>query len=312
MPFQMSVKPWILPSDSVAKISIAEVFELTVNEISTTKQKINLLWSGGIDSTAMVVSFLKHSESLDQLRIIHSVASRKENPYFFLLLQQYPQLEVIEMGGDYYMEKILDGIVVNGAAADDLLASIDESFLQDVGTIRLNQSWKDFFLKKTKSVEFVNYCEEFFGRSKRPIDTVLEARWWFYMICKMSAESHSGGILTPGNVTVVSFYNSQRFEDYMYFNTDKILPGKKYNSYKQFIKDYILEFDNNPHYNKHKLKENSGQLALYKKKKDILQNTQSIIYLNDGARVFVDSLPFLSESVYRQKYGSSLDYLFNT
>ena len=68
----------------------------------------------------------------------------------------------------------------------------------------------------------------------------------------------------------------------------------------------------NKHYNKYKQKENSGQLQLYKIKKNILQNTQPIMYLSDGTCISVDALPFLNESLYRQKYGNSLDYLFNT
>ena len=91
-----------------------------------------------------------------------------------------------------------------------------------------------------------------------------------------------------------------------------MLPSKPYNSYKKFIKDYILDFDKNKHYNKYKQKENSGQLQLYKIKKNILQNTQPIMYLSDGTCISVDALPFLNESLYRQKYGNSLDYLFNT
>jgi hypothetical protein len=310
MPFNLSVRPWIEPV-SVSS-SIEETFELRVKEISLTSQKINILWSGGIDSTAIVVAFLKHYKSLDQLRIIHSVMSRKENPYFFLLLQQYPQIEIIEMGGDFYMEKTLDGIFVTGGAGDDLLASLDESFFQKLGWVGLNQSWKNFFFKKNKNVEFINYCEEFFSRSKRPIDTVLEARWWFYMICKMHPQAHSKGVLTSGDALEVSFFNSQKFDDYIYFNTDKLLPGKTYNSYKKFIKDYILDFDKNNHYNKYKQKENSSQLHLYKIKKNILQNTQPIMYLSDGTCISVDALPFLSQSLYRQKYGDSLNYLFNT
>jgi hypothetical protein len=308
MPFQMYSPQWTPP------VSMPESWEFClntrVNEIIKLNQKINLLWSGGIDSTAMVVSFLKQGHCLDQLRILHTVVSRKENPFFFLLLQQYPQIEVVEIGGNFYMDKILDGVFLNAAAADDLLASIDDSFWQNLGPAKGATPWKQYFFKKNNSVEFINHCEEFFARSGRPINTIIEARWWFYMICKLAPASRNTVTQAPGQLTI-SFFNSKIFEDFMYYNTDKIIPDSEYRSYKKFIKDYILEFDGNPHYNKNKLKENSGQLGLFTKKRDILTNTQSIMRLSDGSRVFVDSLPFLSETVYRKKYGKSLNYLFN-
>jgi hypothetical protein len=309
MPFQIYSPQWTLP------VSKPESFDFClntrVNEILKLNQKINLLWSGGIDSTAMVVAFLKQEQCLDQLRIIHTVISRKENPFFFLLLQQYPQIEVIEIGGDFYMNEILDGVFVNAGAADDLLASIDYSFWKNLVPLKGATPWKKYFFEKNNSVEFINYCEEFFSRSGRPIETIIEARWWFYMICKMAQTTNRSTVIQDPTHLMTSFFDSKIFEDFMYYNTDKIIPGTEYNSYKKFIKDYILEFDGNLHYNKTKLKENSGQLTLYTKKRDILYDTQSIMWLSNGDRVFVDSLPFLSETVYRKKYGNSLNYLFN-
>jgi hypothetical protein len=308
MPFQLDIMPWVLPTNQPE--SFEYCLNARVDELTKLNQKINLLWSGGIDSTAMVVAFLKQNQNLDQLRIIHTVISRKENPFFFLLLNQYPQIEIIEIGGDYYMENTLDGLFLNAAQADDLLASIDDSFWQQLGPAKGKLRWKDYFFKINNNIDFVNQCEEFFARSGRPIDNIVEARWWFYLICKYSIAKKPSLMQDRTNLTT-SFFTSTMFEDYMYFNTDKIIPDSHYNSYKKFIKDYISEFDHNCYYNQHKCKENSGQLQLFTKKADILKNRQTIMWLSDGSRIFVDSLPFLSESLYRKKYKNNLNYLFN-
>ena len=211
---------------------------------------------------------------------------------------------------DYYLEKTLDGLFVHAGQGDDLLASLDNSFWQDLGPAKGKQCWKDYFFKKNNSIDFIDQCEEFFSRSGRPIENIVEARWWFYLICKFSIGQRSTLLQEPGKIQT-PFFDSKIFEDYMYYNTDKIITTNNYNSYKQFIKEYILEFDQNQYYHQHKCKENSGQLQLYTRKRDILKNCQTIMWLSDGSRVFVDSLPFLSESIYKEKYKGSLNYLFN-
>jgi hypothetical protein len=306
MPYSIYYRPWSMPEKEPD--SFEQCLVDRVHEICQLGQKINLLWSGGIDSTAMVVAFLKTTECHSQLRILHSVTSRKENPFFFLLLEQYPTVDVFEIGGDFYMNQILDGVFVTAASGDELLASIDQSFWNNLAGDRCNMPWRDYFLRQT-SVDFVNRCEEFFQRSQRPIDTVIEARWWFYLICKFN-HAFRHNIMQDPSEKMLSFFDAKIFEDYMYFNTHKIIPNNNYNSYKQFIKDYIFEFDRNKFYQQHKCKENSGQLMLYTRKKDILKNQQAIMWLSDGTRISVDTLPFLNESIYRNKYGHSLDYLF--
>jgi hypothetical protein len=110
----------------------------------------------------------------------------------------------------------------------------------------------------------------------------------------------------------VGFFDCYDFEHFTFFNINLIIPNKEYQSYKQFLKDYIYSFDQNKDYHKHKQKENSSQISLFKNKKMILQSTQYIMLLSDGTRIRTDNLPFLSEIEYRKKYNNTLDYLFNT
>ena len=307
MPFRMHVaRPWNPPTHH--DLTINQCFELRAKEIANTDQKINLFWSGGIDSSAMVIAFLKTCPH-GQLRIVHSAMSRKENPYLFLLLKQYPELELVDMGGEFYLTNTLDGICVQGQCGDDIFASLDESFYQELGYNTIHSSWRNYFYKKTQDVEFVNFCEEFFSRSQRPIDTLIEARWWFHTNCRFRDAFRSMVVQDP-KIASTAFFYSKYFEDFMYYNTDKLLPGKEYSSYKQFIKNYANEFDKNPHYQTTKTKVNSGQLASYTNKKDCLLDTRRIMTLSDCTPVTVDSLPFLSEHDYRKKYGTSLNYLF--
>jgi hypothetical protein len=303
-------RPWIKPTMC---LSLEQCFERRVADLTESKQRVNLFWSGGIDSTSMIVGFLNHCDNLSQIKILCSIASIKENPFFYLLLEKNKSIELIDLGGDVYIDQKFDGIFVSADGADDLTASLDLSFFQDVGYKGLHEPWRDLFFKKINSVEFVNFCESYFDLSGRNINTVLEARWWFYTACKIQKYSRDrAGILQDNQPLVIGFFDCYDFEHYAFFNTDQIIPNKNYSSYKQFLKDYIYKFDRNQDYHIQKEKENSRQLSLYQDKKLILQSTQYLMILSDGTKIRTDNLPFLSELEYRKKYGNTLDYLFNT
>jgi hypothetical protein len=81
------VRPWCVPT---VELSLEAALEHRVADICQSRQKINLLWSGGIDSTAIVVAFLKHAPDLKQCRILYSPWSTYEHPEFFNLLKSNP------------------------------------------------------------------------------------------------------------------------------------------------------------------------------------------------------------------------------
>jgi hypothetical protein len=89
-PFKFKIqRPWNIPTSCK---SFDQVMEHRVNEYIAQDQLLNLCWSGGHDSTSLVVAFLQHAPNLDQLRILYSPYSVYENREFFKFLQtQYPQ-----------------------------------------------------------------------------------------------------------------------------------------------------------------------------------------------------------------------------
>jgi hypothetical protein len=310
MPFNFHIdRPWV---DKSAPIDLDQCFELRVKDLTTNNQKLNLFWSGGIDSTAMVVGFLKHCTNLNQLRILYSSNSMKEHPRFFLDLLQVPGIELIEFSGDIYMNQNFDGLFVSADVADDITASLDQSFYEEVGFTGLHSSWRDLFYKKTNDVNFVNFCEEYFSISQIPIHTVLEARWWFYVICKIQKFPPSvSRVLNDNQPLAVAFFDSEEFETYTYYNINILIKNQKYSSYKQFLKDYIYNYDKDLNYKINKEKVNSGQLNLYANKSSVLKSLTSIMLLRDGTRIRTKNLPLFSQIEFEKQYGNSLDYLFN-
>ena len=309
-PFKMHIsRPWYYKKNS---LTLEECFEQRVREILSANEIVNIFWSGGIDSTAMLTAFLKHVNEKGRINVLYSTFSMKENPNFFISLTKEEKINLVDFSGDVYLEQNLSGIFVTGDGADELTASIDESFFKEVGYKELLKPWEYYFYSKIKDHEFIDCTKEFFQQAGRPITTLLEARWWFYVSCKIhkfSVNLHS--IVQPDQPKPIGFYDCYVFEHYMLDNIHLSISGNDYRLYKQFLKDYIYSYHKDDYFRKNKIKTNSQQLVKYQFKKIGLQDRRYIMILGDGSVITTPSLPLLSEKEYRKKYGDSLNYLFN-
>ena len=303
-PFNFAVqRPWQMPQ---AMQTFEEVVAQRVNNYLNTKEKLNLCWSGGIDSTCLVSGFLQHATHLDQLRVLYSPFSVYENREFFEYLQKnYPALELLDISGDVYLETVFDGIMINGHGGDEFTASLDESFFDSIGYAGLHQPWQSLIT----SPSLQEFCVEYFALAQRPIDTVLEARWWFYAATKSQIFAPRDSVFTT-TASTSAFFNFAGFEDYMWYNIDQIMANENYVSYKQFMKKYIHSFCPNDKYFALARKVNSPQFSWYTRKKTELLGHQWIAYLSDGTAIRTPSLPLFSKREFNNTYGDSLEYLF--
>lgn len=306
-------RPWQIPT---SQQSLDQVLQTMVCNASQTGQKINVFWSGGIDSTTMVTAFLKHLDDLTQLRILYSPWSTYEHPGYIDFLKRFPGLELIDTSGTLYIDAKFDGIFFTGDGGDESTGSVDESFFEKYGHNGLQQPWQDFFMQHNADPGFLEFCEEYFLQAGREIRTVLEARWWFYMTCKNNSILYNTKLplfLDYNNFSidiVRGFFDCNEFEKFMYWNTDKIIVGSEYQHWKQFLKDYCCEFDKFESWRKNKSKFHSNQVNYYANKKIILKNLRWIMIMSDGSVVRTPNLPLLSRKEYQQ-HCNNLNYLFS-
>lgn len=304
-PFNFAIqREWQVPK---IKQDLDTVIAQRVEQYISTGEKLNLCWSGGIDSTCMIAGFLQHTTHKDQLRVLYTPFSVYENRDFFEYIQKkYPALEMLDISGDVYLETQFDGIMINGHGGDEFTSSLDESFYDAVGYQGLHKPWQSL-VKDPKLQEF---CTAYFALAQRPIDSVLEARWWFYSATKSQIYAPRDSVFTS-TADTSAFFNCVGFEDYMWHNTDQILANDDYASYKQFMKKYIHQFYPNDDYLALARKVSSPQFAWYTRKKTELQGQQWIAYLSDGTAVRTPNLPLFSEREFKNTYGDSLEILFN-
>jgi hypothetical protein len=306
-------RTWTVPTQSW---SLAEALAHRVTALEAMGQHINLFWSGGIDSTAMVVAFLKHSTARQQLRIFYSPFSTYEHPGYLEFLSQYTDIELIDISGTVYLTHQYDGIFVTGDGGDELNASLDESFIEKWGVAGLRKPWLDLFVETNRSDQFLEFCGQYFSAAGRPIETVLEARWFFYTVCKnrfqltrkldlfLNRESFDPGAL-------VGFFDCAEYENFIYWNLDQVITGSDYSSWKQPLKQYCCDFDGFVEWCNTKQKINSTQIIRYSDKYKLVNDKRYIFLLSDFERVATPSLPFFSQQEFDNCYSNRLDHLFN-
>ena len=109
-------RPWKIPTQ---QLSLDQAFKERVDNLLNTQQRINLFWSGGIDSTAMITAFLKHSPDKKQLRILYSPYSTYEHPGYLEFLKKNSDLELVDISGTVYLNCQFDGIFITGDGGDE-------------------------------------------------------------------------------------------------------------------------------------------------------------------------------------------------
>ena len=313
-PLKLKVhRPWKIPTDSW---TLDHAMAERVRQLLKLNQHINIMWSGGIDSTALLTAFLKNAPDLSKLRILYSPFSTYEHPEYLNFLKKFTELELIDISGDVYAQTEFDGVFVSGDGGDEFTASVDESFIEAHGIKALHQPWQDFFKSKNSDPKFIAFCEEYFALSGKNINTLLEARWWFYAACKnrcvwnrkIEFFQHYTNF-DPNNA--IPFYDCEELENYFYWNIDHVIPGNSYADWKKMLKQYSYNFDNLSDWYVNKTKITSAQTIWYSSKNILLNNQRYIFLLEDGSRISTPSLPFFDYKEFTDTYGTSLDYLFN-
>jgi hypothetical protein len=312
-------RPWKMPTQC---FTIDQATELMVKEFKSINTKINIMWSGGIDSTFTITSFLKYHNDLSQIRILYSPWSTYEHPEYLEFLKKFPQIELINIGKigneDYLNTRALDGCFVLGEGGDESHAQPDEGFFKQYGAEIFRTRWIDFFRQHNSDEKFIDFCLNFFQKSGREINTVLEARWWFYHSCKFYSTFFETkwpyffcGYDDFDPSRLITFFDSDHYLNFIYYNIDKIMPGTEFCEWTQLQKDYCYKFDHLENWHKTHKKITSLQIIEYNYKKLALLDRRWIMILNDGTRISTPNLPFFSAREFHEQYQQSLDSLFN-
>ena len=252
-----------------------------VNKAKSSGCNLYVLWSGGVDSTAVVLSILASlGEDKSILKIIHTNSSIDEYYKFYLFLKNTAKLDLINVHiddlGYISSEFAKTNYLITGFPADQLFGSI----VNQEAIIPFNADWR-LFIKKDKAIQ---QFEEAFTYYNLPITQFNQFTWFMNFSCKWNIVNY----LLPdifgypaGNT--INFFNTQEFQDWSVSNFDKLHKYDQKDSvhYKLELKQFINKNFNDNDYFVNKGKFGSIALARSTEKNKVQMRVPHISLLYD-------------------------------
>ena len=143
-----------------------------------------VFYSGGVDSTAMLVALMKVCESYENIQVIHTCYAYEENPEFTKLLQSFGiSMRMVSPGLELEQaqtECLKNGFVLTGWCADQLFGSIIHKDYQYL----FYDDWKKWLNEKRYDTA-IQQLEESFSFYGLPIKTFGEFAWFMNFLVSM-------------------------------------------------------------------------------------------------------------------------------
>lgn len=243
---------------------------------------INVLWSGGIDSTLVLVSLLKNVREAQRKRIVVLLneESIEENPIFYRdhikgrLQTASSTMLPYRVGGN---DLVLGGEHNDQLFGSDVMAALILRYGSSVIHARYNHDhFYEFFHEKLPDAAGVTFyldlLERHAQRAPVPIVSNFDFVWWINFSLKwQSVFMRSLAHVATRNVSQVTreyittkyahFYGTDDFQLWSLNNQDKKIKDS-WETYKWVCKDIIYDYTKDAEYRDHKTKRGSLHFLL--------------------------------------------------
>jgi hypothetical protein len=271
-----------VPGYRVFSKSYEELCDDRAREILGNAEKLGVriyvMYSGGIDSTCVLVSLLKHATAQQKknLVVLLSHESISENPRFYdehirgkLRVESSITFANLLGGTDMLLSAEHNDMVMGSDKAGQMMtrygpAAIHQRYSRDLMT--------DFFAASLNGEAeparfYVDLFERIRDAAPVPIDTNFDFLWWVNFAIKWQACYAYIAMLTPLKNThrvtqdyldtrFVSFFNTEEFQLWSMNNPDKRIKDT-WASYKWIAKQLIYDYTKDAEYRDNKLKKGS-------------------------------------------------------
>lgn len=245
-----------------------------------TEQKLQVLWSGGIDTTAVVVALLEIAREDEKPRILIRYCARSvtEYPLFFdkFIKDKFPCKEIT----GHVRDAFDDGPTVTGDPADMLMGTLVMAGAFKGRKVNghpnalhfgLEKDWRQVIPAWMKErgllgntaasvQDWLAWMEPFVQASPIPIITVFDWLWWVTYALKyqhdlMRVFYNRETIPEELRWNVVNFFEPDEFHRWSFHHHADKMPDKTvWASYKLPLKDYICQHTKDEEYRKFKTK----------------------------------------------------------
>jgi len=272
-----------LPTDlSNFDLTYAQVCDKRASELlkqsDETGLPIYVMYSGGIDSTTVLVAFLRqreYSKLKDQLIILLNSDSIDENPNFY-----YNHIRgKFKIESSEHISYVFDGrgIIVGGEHNDqvfgtDIVGKLLNIFtMEDIKKSYKTELFKTFLIKKGMSEEAADYWFRLMvwhaEQAPCEIKSTFDLFWWlnfsfkwqtvwFRLLLRIDARYHKNLNQAWLDKHYKHFFTSTDFQKWSMLNPDKKIHDT-WTSYKFTAKDYIYDYTKDAFYRDNKDKRGS-------------------------------------------------------
>lgn len=240
-----------------------------------------LMWSGGIDSTAMLVSFIK-SGYIKDYKIAYTDTSIEEYPQFFE--KHIKKLNCYKSDAknfESFINKLIDG------GKNNIIGGFGHSIPNYENCIKnnlyLNDSSSKVFnlLKYDESKDLLIYN---FSKCPVEIETVDDAYWFIRLIYEFNKSKYKFGLITDKAEhykNCHSYYSLSPYLSWEISNRNLITRKSFQDPWdKKHLKEFIFDFTKDEYYFNTKQQTNSVKLSfgtsVYKYKRNILFKKENI------------------------------------
>lgn len=307
MPFRFKTyEPFTMPTDlSNFSMTYEECCLERAQELIDLSKRLNkpitVFYSGGIDSTTALISFMKllnENELRERVRVAMSVESIDENVNFYY---DYIRKNCTIVSSEY-MSSMIDGssIIVGGEHNDQLFGSDIVGQIYRYGDYKnLHQpysrdfivGWMRKFMQQSEPNKWYDLLDEHI-RTQAPceISTNFHFLWWYNFCFKWQCVYFR--MLTRidlSNRALLNdeflknyyhhFFSSENFQKWSMLNHDLKI-GKDWTDYKMESKKFIYEYNKDEIYKDTKIK--SGSLyTLFLQKRTALGLTDNFRFIEE-------------------------------
>ena len=226
-PHYLKIKEGMHPIPEIGSFnkSFRQCVEERAKELISLNKKINVVWSGGIDSTLVLFSLLKHVNDPKQINVYGTYTSILESGDLF-------EKVIIPSGVNYYIkvssirdfEEIPDDeIFVTGFYGNQLFGPVDDfttgKVKTDISFFHHQFTSPDPLTDYTKclSDELHEFLLPSIKASPKKIETVRDLRWWLIFNYDWYTSEYSVRVSTKSELqnSIYHFFNTDDFQRYV-------------------------------------------------------------------------------------------------
>jgi len=272
----------LMPSTAISFDEAADDFGSKICQSLDQGQQIYLMWRGGIDSTAVAVSVLKHIKPAqsNNFHVVLSHNSKHENPMFYhKFLSRFDQIELTKF--DPAKIDLSNSLILDGEGGDQVYGSSAANKIFSLYPEKILAPWRknlDFLRKfwyKDSMPEFWDWLLELMNKTidhgPVPVETCFDFFWWLNFNCKLDSTLLRHTLRLSENISDQDFEHFAKVVMRRFYSSDKVQQwsmtagaGNKINQAKKTVKwggrKYIHEFDHNEYYFREKRKEFSSEV----------------------------------------------------